>query len=212
MIVTADSGSLYEPNPRLSYEWDPDKSTLATLRVNGTHAGYPASIKTASSNTQNGNGHLPLELGPHPADPHSTILPASPINTIASASTASETVGPRARREDSYGQDIWVYAGTGGYVCQYPFTFRLTSFLPPVSPFFSTFTFWRFMIRIPLTDHEMEITYRINNGQVMNFYIPGRNQNMRWAAHSVSCSATVPSPRMSESRPTVQWFFRGCQS
>lgn len=53
---------------------------------------------------------------------------------------------------------------------------------------FSTFTFWRFLIKIPLCDHEMEITYRINNGQTLNFYVPGRNQNMRWAAHSVSRS------------------------
>jgi len=49
------------------------------------------------------------------------------------------------------------------------------------------------MIRIPLSDHEMEITYWINNGQTMNFYVPGRQQNMRWAAHSV-CTLSIPIP------------------
>ena len=49
-----------------------------------------------------------------------------------------------------------------------------------------TFTFWRFMIEIPLMDHEMRINYTINNGIELNFHVPGRNQNMRWAAYSVS--------------------------
>ena len=48
-----------------------------------------------------------------------------------------------------------------------------------------TFTFWRFMIEIPLTEHEMRINYTINKGIELNFHVPGRNQNMRWAAYSV---------------------------
>jgi hypothetical protein len=32
----------------------------------------------------------------------------------------------------------------------------------------------------------MVVTYSINNGQQIDFWVPGRNQNMRWAAHSVS--------------------------
>ncbi|KAJ3562891.1 hypothetical protein NP233_g9293 [Leucocoprinus birnbaumii] len=163
LIVTADAGSIYEPHPKFSYEWDSDKLTPSTLREkpNGNNGAYSASVQSASSKSQNGNGHLSFDLGPHPADPHSTALPGSPMSTSVSASSMADTPGPNARREDSYGQDIWVYAGTGG-----------------------TFTFWRFMIKIPLADHEMEVTYRINNGQAMNFYVPGRNQNMRWAAHS----------------------------
>lgn len=163
LIVTADAGSMYEPHPRLSYEWDPDKLTPSTIRErsNGSRTGYPPSVQSSSSNPRNGNGHLSFDLGPHPADPHSTVLPGSPISTSASISTMADMPGPNAKREDSYGQDIWVYAGSGG-----------------------TFTFWRFMIKVPLCDHEIEITYRINNGQAMNFYVPGRTQNMRWAAHS----------------------------
>lgn len=64
-------------------------------------------------------------------------------------------------------------------------SFAVASSSSPLTPS-SIFTFWRFFIQVPLTDHEMEITYRINNGQALNFYVPGRNQNLRWAAHSVS--------------------------
>ena len=41
----------------------------------------------------------------------------------------------------------------------------------------------------------MKITYNINNGQEIEFFVPGRNENMRWAAHSVRqlmrCSENV---------------------
>lgn len=40
------------------------------------------------------------------------------------------------------------------------------------------------MIHIPLAPHEMEVSYTVNNGIEMNFFVPGRNQNMRWAAYS----------------------------
>lgn len=53
-----------------------------------------------------------------------------------------------------------------------------------------TFTFWRFMLEIPLSSHEMKISYTINNGFELNFFVPGRNQNMRWAAYSVSHSSS----------------------
>lgn len=51
-----------------------------------------------------------------------------------------------------------------------------------------TFTFWRFLIKVPLAQHEMMITYSINHGQKIEFWVPGRMQNMRWAAHSVRTS------------------------
>lgn len=50
----------------------------------------------------------------------------------------------------------------------------------------STFTFWRFMIHIPLGPHEMQINYSVNNGIGLSFFVPGRDENMRWAAYSVS--------------------------
>ena len=42
------------------------------------------------------------------------------------------------------------------------------------------------MIHIPLGPQEMRVTYSINNGQELDFVVPGRTQNMRWAAYSVS--------------------------
>lgn len=48
-----------------------------------------------------------------------------------------------------------------------------------------SYTFWRFLIEIPLAEHEMQIRYSINNGIELNFFVPGRNQTMRLAAYSV---------------------------
>ena len=41
------------------------------------------------------------------------------------------------------------------------------------------------MIHVPLGPGQMRVMYSINRGQEMEFYVPGRNQNMRWAAYSV---------------------------
>lgn len=61
------------------------------------------------------------------------------------------------------GHEIWVYHGASG-----------------------TFTFWRFMIEIPLANIEMPVSYSVNNGAPIEFVVPAIGQNMRWAAHSVS--------------------------
>jgi hypothetical protein len=50
----------------------------------------------------------------------------------------------------------------------------------------STYTFWRFLIEIQLTEHEMKIQYSINDGLKMDFFVPGLRETMRLAAHSVS--------------------------
>ncbi|KAF8325996.1 uncharacterized protein EI90DRAFT_3231088 [Cantharellus anzutake] len=59
------------------------------------------------------------------------------------------------------GEEIWVYYGTAG-----------------------TFTFWRFMIEIPLSRYEMGVSYQINNGARLEFFVPAIGQNLRWAVHS----------------------------
>jgi hypothetical protein len=58
---------------------------------------------------------------------------------------------------------------------------HVCALLAPVS----TFTFWRFIIQIPLTDSEMKIKYSINDGLELEFFVPGRRQTMRLAAYSV---------------------------
>jgi hypothetical protein len=66
-----------------------------------------------------------------------------------------------AQQTDVPGHEIWVYHGVDG-----------------------SFTFWRFLIQVPLGAKEMGVRYRVNMGQEIEFFVPGRNQNMRWAAHS----------------------------
>ncbi|KAF8911126.1 hypothetical protein CPB84DRAFT_1672473 [Gymnopilus junonius] len=127
LIITADSGSIYEPHPTLTYTWDSERPAF-----------HPASPTKS------------YELGPHPADPHSTVLAASPS------------------------------MGTFGF---HPGFGRL-----------STFTFWRFLIKVPLAQHEMSVRYSINKGQQLEFWVPGRNQNMRWAAYSCNGFSSGVNP------------------
>lgn len=207
MIVTADAGSIYEPFPMLTYEWDPDRgnpTTFASLNindrldVNGSASqgrGRSASTATTIPSPVGGggvpddswnklNGVKSFDLGPHPADPHSTVLPVSPSGTTftlqpSQSSSSGQSAfaafpyggpsgygllnghSPNACQESVSGQEIWVYGGAGG-----------------------TFTFWRFLIKVPLAENEMMVTYSVNGGQKMGFHVPGRRDNMRLAIHS----------------------------
>ncbi|TFK72175.1 hypothetical protein BDN72DRAFT_371720 [Pluteus cervinus] len=136
LIVTADAGSVYDPHPLLTYEWDPDIPSFADPRSHPQRS---------------------FDLGHHPADPHSTISPIS----ISQSKSEQAIPGPNAKNMVVPAHELWVYAGYTG-----------------------TFTFWRFLIEIPLCEHEMPIRYSINRGQPLEFFVPGRNQNLRWAAHS----------------------------
>ncbi|KAF8631431.1 hypothetical protein AX17_005108 [Amanita inopinata Kibby_2008] len=148
LIVTADSGSKYEPSPFLTYEWDPDQPPPKRSRYR-----QPDRVPTSS-----------FELGLHPADPHSTNAATLASNYgQRDAHTANEMPlqGPNVHQRRVDGQEIFVYVGPGG-----------------------SFTFWRFYIEIPLSENEVEVTYCINFGQKLEFFVPGRHQNLRWAAHS----------------------------
>ncbi|TCD65630.1 hypothetical protein EIP91_002435 [Steccherinum ochraceum] len=96
---------------------------------------------------------------------HSFELPPHPADPYASmfqaANNTVPAISPNATYRNVPGEELWVYAGNGG-----------------------TFTFWRFMIEIPLAASEMRVDYCINNGQYLTFHVPGRNHNMRWAAFS----------------------------
>ncbi|KAI0071818.1 hypothetical protein K474DRAFT_1712149 [Panus rudis PR-1116 ss-1] len=88
--------------------------------------------------------------------------PADPYSTAFPGVYGDyEAESPSAMTTRVPAEELWVYCGNGG-----------------------TFTFWRFMIHIPLAQHEMRITYSVNNGQPMHFTVPGRQQEMRWAAFS----------------------------
>ena len=47
-----------------------------------------------------------------------------------------------------------------------------------------SFSFWRFMIGIPMCSTELEISYNINGGSLNKFYIPAIGQHLRWIGQS----------------------------
>jgi hypothetical protein len=73
------------------------------------------------------------------------------------------------QQTDVPGHEIWVYQGPSG-----------------------SFTFWRFLIQVPLGPNEMGVRYRVNMGQEIEFFVPGQNQSMRWAAHSWCVVESTP--------------------
>jgi hypothetical protein len=156
IYIAADAGSNYEPSPTFKYSWDPDQ---------------PSSPHKRSLN----QGTL-VDLGPHPADP--TAQP------YTSETEDEYFQGPNAQEKTVFGQEIYVYVGRGGYVrCTFPLDWETDAFF---GSFVSTYTFWRFLIQIPLSDYEMRVQYSINKGMEMEFFVPGRSQTMRLAAYSVS--------------------------
>jgi len=126
LIVTADSGSIYQPPPMISYQWDPDERTVSTLSM-GERGGM-ASDQSSSGSPQNGNGRLSFNLGPHPADPHSAGHHGSPMSASTSTSMMAGMPGPNFRKKDAYGQDIWFYAGPGAYVTLVSVPVSITEF------------------------------------------------------------------------------------
>ena len=94
-ILAVDSVSIYDTPPTLSYFWNPSQAVPAHLRTDN-----PSKNSVAS-----------YELGPHPSDPHSILLPPSSSTTFPSppefnlpsvASTSSLRHGtPSGRRRNS---------------------------------------------------------------------------------------------------------------
>ncbi|KAF8352304.1 hypothetical protein F5887DRAFT_23349 [Amanita rubescens] len=79
--------------------------------------------------------------------------------------------GQNARRKQVEGQEIYVYVEGN-----------------------TSYTFWRFYLEIPLGGYEAEVTYHINQGQRLHFYVPGMYQNMRWAAYSCNGFSSGVNP------------------
>ena len=59
-----------------------------------------------------------------------------------------------------------------------------------------TFTFTRFPIQVPMTERSVQVNYRVNKGTQLNFWVPGKNEPLRWAAHSCNgfSSGVDPEP------------------
>ncbi|KAI0806950.1 hypothetical protein C8Q74DRAFT_1312933 [Fomes fomentarius] len=107
-----------------------------------------------------------FDLAPHPADPMSIVSPGN-VEATNGVNIKGESfrADPEQRRVEV---SFLVVFNT----------------LRHLILFGRTFTFWRFMIEVPLSSHEMKINYTINHGIELNFHVPGRNQNMRWAGYS----------------------------
>ncbi|OAX39189.1 hypothetical protein K503DRAFT_799850 [Rhizopogon vinicolor AM-OR11-026] len=99
LVVTADSGSSYEPFPVLTYQWDPEENVRPSLKSQDSNSFY--------------------DLGPHPADPHATAM-AGPSAQLSDRNKVSfgdykEKVNMRDdQTQHVTGQEIYVYAGSGG--------------------------------------------------------------------------------------------------
>lgn len=94
--AAADSGSSYEPHPILTYQWDPEERAQPRAGQQGAP--------------------LSFDLGPHPADPHSTAI--SPTTQVSEGygygdyKAEGGAIGDQTQRVN--GQEIYVHAGNGG--------------------------------------------------------------------------------------------------
>ncbi|KZV99091.1 hypothetical protein EXIGLDRAFT_712467 [Exidia glandulosa HHB12029] len=159
MIVTADAGSVYEPAPFLTLDWDPEK------RPDNQRS--PHSEDYGSANGTERTNHLAeAGLAPHPAD----IFPSA-ISPTPSQLMNVPIEGPKKQSLKVSGQEIWFYQGRA-----------------------ASFTFWRFMLRIPLGKHDMVVQYHVNNGLPLEFHVPARGQNMRVAAYSCNGFSSGVNP------------------
>jgi len=99
MFLAADSGSSYEPFPVLTYQWDPEENGRPPPKSQGSHSIY--------------------DLGPHPADPHTTAM-AGPLAQSSDPNDASfgdykrQVNMKNDQTQHVTGQEIYVYAGNGG--------------------------------------------------------------------------------------------------
>ncbi|CAG7846587.1 SubName: Full=Uncharacterized protein {ECO:0000313/EMBL:CCA69829.1} [Serendipita indica DSM 11827] len=118
----------------------------------------PSYLRSSSTSSQYyAPGSTPMGDPSHPAAAYG----GTSYSRTSLQSTDSYTPSARARTSLIKAQEIWVYHGPYG-----------------------SCTFWRMMFEIPLSENEMAITYRVNGGHGLQFFVPGKTQNMRWAAYS----------------------------
>ncbi|WWC95300.1 hypothetical protein V866_002161 [Kwoniella sp. B9012] len=55
-------------------------------------------------------------------------------------------------------------------------------------------SFFRFIFEIPLQHAQMVVRYRLNGGAEMDFVVPQKGENMRWAAHSCNGFSSGVNP------------------
>lgn len=95
------------------------------------------------------------------ATPAATGTPAEPVESAQAGSTPGTAARTLLPPQTIQGRKIHTYESTNG-----------------------SSSFWRFMLEVPLQEVEMAVRYRLNGGAEMEFVIPKRGENFRWAAHS----------------------------
>ncbi|KZT44122.1 hypothetical protein SISSUDRAFT_1111790 [Sistotremastrum suecicum HHB10207 ss-3] len=133
-----------------------------TVEADGTYRGACMLVTADAGSVYSPHPSLKLEWAPGQSK-----LPSSFMNGDGRVSSEEPHVNGHAgfgpQSLDITGTELWVHHAENDN---------------------QTFTFWRFMYQIPLADREMNVRYRINQGPQYDFWVPGRQQNMRWAAHS----------------------------
>lgn len=150
VLSATDAGSVYNPHPVLTLEWDPYRSV---------------EDRTSSVGLQRSPSILSTSATSHRS------YTTSPISFVSSPAPSLYAPSLHTRSQTIYAQELWVYPG------------------PPGSC-----TFWRWMIQIPLGPKEMGVRYRINGGKETEFFVPGLNQNMRFAATSCNGFSLAVNP------------------
>lgn len=95
------------------------------------------------------------------ATPAATGTPAEPAGSVGLGPTNGIAAPTLLQPQIIQGQKIHTYESING-----------------------SSSFWRFMLEVPLQEVEMAVRYRLNGGAEMEFVIPKRGENFRWAAHS----------------------------
>ena len=90
-LLAVDSVSVYDPPPTLSYFWDPDP-----IPNQSVPAHRRTSTTTSITSNPSKSSVASYELGPHPSDPHSIILPTS--TTFSSSPQFNLATGSTSRR------------------------------------------------------------------------------------------------------------------
>ena len=156
MLSATDAGSVYDPHPVLTIEWNSHQTSYSS--TDSSNSQRPSSLLSTSDLSQRffTMSPPPISSSPTPS------LDAYSLHSLHSLHTQSQNINA---------EKLWVYPG------------------PPGSC-----TFWRWMIQIPLEPKEMGVRYRINGGQEIVFFVPGLNQNMRYAATSCNGFSLTVNP------------------
>ena len=90
-LLAVDSVSVYDPPPTLSYSWDPASDPIPSPNQSVPPNRRRASTAASTTSNTSRSSVSFYELGPHPSDPHSIILPTPSSSSSSSSSIFSSS-------------------------------------------------------------------------------------------------------------------------